>query len=481
MALGQAGARGSAVTLGAQGIRFIAQIGSIAILARILAPSDFGLIALVIAVISVGELFRDFGLSTAAIQAETLTNDEKNSLFWLNILIGLALTGLVIVGAPLAASLFQEPQLSQLLPVTAAAFLINGFQAQYRVELVRSLRFTAVALTDLSGHLAGIVVAVPLALSGAGVWSLVAQQLVAATVICASRVFSVNWKPRWTFSFAPARRFLKTGTHLLASLLLGYAATNADTVTIGLKFDAGQLGIYSRAYQLVAAPVGQLLSPLTNVGLPLLTRVRGDSRKYARYILSMFLPLAYTSALLFSFVIASARPLIELLLGKGWEESASILALLAVGGIFQFMSHVGYWVFVSSGNASAMVKYSLVTHGLSVVCIVAGSFFGLAGVAMGYSLGLAMTWPIQVWWLQKLVYIPVGRLMCTGFRALVLALVCATVGRLSSAGIESPVGACLAALLAVVLVVAAAFLSRAYRRDFMMLRDSLALIGRTNS
>ncbi|WPU08592.1 lipopolysaccharide biosynthesis protein [Pseudarthrobacter oxydans] len=478
MGLGQAGARGSAITLGSQGVRFIAQIASIAILARILPPSDFGLVTLVIAVISVGELFRDFGLSTAAIQAGSLSNEEKNSLFWVNILIGLGLAGLVMMGAPLAALVFQEPLLSQLLPVTTAAFLINGFQAQFRVELVRSLRFTAVALTELGGHLAGILAAIPLALSGAGVWSLVGQQLIAATVICCSRVFAVRWRPNFSFSLKPAKKFLRTGSQLLVSLLLGYAATNADTVTIGLKLDAGQLGIYSRAYQLVAAPVGQLLSPLTNVGLPLLTRVRSDSRKYAKYILSMFLPLAYTSALLFGFVIGSAQAIVQLLLGEGWEDSARILALLATGGIFQFMSHVGYWVFVSSGNAAAMMRYSLVTHGISVLCIIAGSFFGLPGVAMGYSLGLAMTWPIQVWWLQKLVYIPVAQLMCTGFRALVLALVCAAVGQLSSAVVDPPVLACLIALLAQAIVVGVFFASGAYRRDFKRLLDSVALVRR---
>lgn len=476
MALGRAGARGSVVTLGAQGLRFAAQIISLAILARILAPSDFGLITLVIAVVSVGELFRDFGLSTAAIQANHLTRREKTSLFWLNLYIGIGLSVLVIATAPLFAQLFHEPQLVSLLPITAAAFIINGIQSQFRVELVRSLRFKAIAFSELGGHLSGIAVAIPLALSGCGVWSLVGQQLTAASVISVSRVFLVKWRPSFRFSITPARKFFRTGTQLLISLLFGYAATNADTVTIGLRLDAAQLGVYSRAYQLVAAPVGQLLSPLTNVGLPLLSRTHGDSERYRRYVLSMLLPLAYTSALLFGFIIASSDAIVAILLGKGWEQSGPILALLAAGGIFQFMSHVGYWVFVSSGNASSMVGYSVLTHGLSVICITAGSFFGLTGVALGYALGLMATWPIQILWLRRRVDIPAKKMLLLGLRAVLLSLVCIAAGRLAASWASDPFLSCILVLLTMVFISAAFFLVPLYRQDFRLLITFMRLL-----
>lgn len=480
MALGRAGARGSAITLGAQGVRFLAQLVSIAVLARLLPPADFGLIALVLAVISVGELFRDFGLSTAAIQSEKLTRVEKSSLFWLNIVVGSFLAVLVVAITPLVAVAFQEPRLTEILPITAVAFLINGIQAQFRVDLVRSLRFTAIAITDLSGHLSGIAVAIPLAMSGLGVWSLVAQQLTAASIICLSRAFVVQWKPRARFSLLPAKRFLKTGTHLLASLLLGYAATNADTVTIGLRLDAGQLGFYSRAYQLIAAPVGQLLSPLTNVALPLLTRVRSDPDRYSRYVMAMFLPLAYASAILFGFVIASSGALVEILLGDGWQASAPILAILAAGGVFQFMNHVGYWVFVSSGNAASMVRYSLLTQTLSVGLVVSGSIFGVLGVAVGYSLGLALTWPIQVLWLHKLVKIPRSSFLLAGSRALVISAFCAVSGRFATEFVENSLLQCVFVFGAICVVLLAACAVPSYRRDLQALRYSISLVRRAD-
>src|SRR4051812_1163902 len=181
--LGTRAARGAFATLVGQIARIVIQVASVSILARLLDPSDYGLVAIVLAIVGVGEIFRDFGLSTAAMQSAVVTPAQRNKLFWLNTAIGAGLTLLCIAAAPLVADLFGHAELTPITRVLGVTFLLNGMTAQYQADLNRRLRFTALVTVGVGSQAASTVVAVVCAWAGAGYWSLVIQQLAAGLIL----------------------------------------------------------------------------------------------------------------------------------------------------------------------------------------------------------------------------------------------------------------------------------------------------------
>jgi hypothetical protein len=166
--LGARAARGGGTVLIGQISRIVIQIVSVSVLARLLSPSDYGLVAIVIAIVGVGEIFRDFGLSTAAVQAKVLTNDQRDKLFWLNTGIGLLLTLTCALAAPLVASAFHQESLTPITRVLSFTFLLNGLAAQHEADLNRHLRFAALVTVSVGSQAIGTVIAVIFAALGAG-------------------------------------------------------------------------------------------------------------------------------------------------------------------------------------------------------------------------------------------------------------------------------------------------------------------------
>src|SRR5690606_2130147 len=183
--LGARAARGAAVTLSAQLGKIIIQVTSVVILARLLTPHDYGLIAMVIAVIGIGEVFRDFGLSSAAIQAPTLSTPQRDNLFWINTAIGVALAVVVYFGAGLLAVAYRQPDLVPITQALSLTFLLNGLATQYRASLIRALKFRLLAVADIAAPTVALVVAIGVGVAGWGYWALVAQQLTSAVVLLA--------------------------------------------------------------------------------------------------------------------------------------------------------------------------------------------------------------------------------------------------------------------------------------------------------
>ena len=176
--LGKAAARGTGMTLATQGVRVLLQLCSVVLLARLLTPQDFGRIAMVASVIGVADLLRDAGLSSAAVQAKTLSEAERTNLFWANLGLGVVAAAATAACEPLIVRGYGDPTLGAIVFSLCGVFIVSGANTQFRADLTRRLRFGSLALSDVGSQAAGIVVAIALAVSGAGFWAIVAQQVV---------------------------------------------------------------------------------------------------------------------------------------------------------------------------------------------------------------------------------------------------------------------------------------------------------------
>lgn len=420
MSLGTTAAKGAAVTLSLQTARFVVQLSGLVVLARLLAPSDFGLIAMVTALIGIGDILREFGLVPAAIQAKVLSHDQKTNLFWLCSCLGLLVALLACAVAPLISTLYNDYRLIEITFLLSLTFLFNGLQSQFQAGLAREMRFAALSISDLFAQMIGLGLGIIAALLGFGYWSLVVQLLSQSFSLLILRICVAKWTPGWPNKLGKIGDQLRFGKSLVLTQSLVYVSSNVDSLLVGSRFGATELGFYNRGFQILMMPLNQILTPLTTVALPVLSRVSDDAARFNNYLQRAQIVVAYPTVLLFSGMAASAYPLIKVVFGENWTPSAPVFQALALGGVFQAIGYVGYWVFLSKALTASHFRFSLLSRSILVSAILVGSFWGPVGVAVGYSTGIVLNWPLGLLWLRRVAGIRVRPLFAGGLRAVLL-------------------------------------------------------------
>lgn len=395
--LGDRAARGTGITLAVQAARAVLQFAAVVLLARLLSPADFGLIAMVTAVIGVADLIRDFGLSLAAVRAPSLSTAERDNLFWANLGMGVACTLVILAAAPLIVHAYGEPRLTPVIMSLAVVFAFSGITTQYRAGLTREMRFRALGLTDISAQAVALGAAVALAIAGFGLWALVAQQLVSAVVTTLLCVCCARWLPGLPRRNVSIRPFMRFGIGVFGTQVVHYVTKNADNVAIGVVWGPTPLGLYSRAYQLMMMPLNQINAPMTQVALPILSRVQHDATDFASYLRKSQLVACYATCTLFAVAVGLSHPLVLVLFGQRWEAVVPIFAILGVGGVFRAVAQIAYWAYLAKGASGALFKQRLATGLFTLVCILAGLPWGPVGVAVGCTAASFVSWLVAVW------------------------------------------------------------------------------------
>jgi PST family polysaccharide transporter len=399
--LGVRGARGGGVTIIGQLARIILQFVGVLVLSRLLPPADFGLIAMLTVFVALGELLRDFGMPTAALQARKLSRQQASNLFWLNTALGATAGAALLLASPLIVALYDEPRLADVIPFMAAMMLLNGVQAQLQVQLARAFRFVALAATAVVAPLIALVVAVAGALAGWAYWALVAQLMANTLVLLLTRGILARWRPARPRHLRETGALIRSGGNLGLAQVLTFAASNADTMVIGARLGATDLGYYNRSFQLLTLPITSMLAPLTQVVLPTVNRALDLGQRLGDLLLRLQFAMGSAIVLAYTVAVSTASWLIPELLGAPWSPAAPVFQILAIGGCFQVFSHVSYWAFLLGDQSRQLLHYNLVTKPMIVVLVLLGSQFGLIGVACAYSLGLALSWPINLAWLAR--------------------------------------------------------------------------------
>lgn len=406
-------ARGAKVVLLGQLARIGLQFVAVVVLARLLSPQDYGLFAFAVAIIAMGEVFRDFGLSTAAIQAPSLSRGQRSNLFWMNVGLGLALAVGCVVLAPLAARATGHQETADLTRAMAIVFVLNGALAQYRADLNRHMRFVALTVADVLGTLVGLVAAVLAALAGLGFWALALQQVVGVAAILVFAVVAAGWLPGAPDRTATVRPFLKFGLGMVGTQFVGYGNNYVDTLTIGIRFGTVELGIYNRAYQVLMQTLNQIRNPTMTVALPVLSRLKPGSAEMDEMLVRGQAAVGYTLVALAAFAGGAAVPIIAIVLGPGWSDAAPIFAILSVAGAFSSLGVVSYWVFVSRALTGRLFWLSVASFAIRAACVLIGSHWGVIGVAAGYALAPALILPLSYYALSRWTPLPFAAL-CRG-------------------------------------------------------------------
>lgn len=413
-------ARGAGITLISQGLRLVVQLGSLLVLSRLLTPAQVGLYAMVMSVISVADIVRDFGLSSGAIQAPTLSAGERTNLFWANVGLGVLCGLAAAAAAPLLAWVYGDPEVSNVTLVLAGTFIISGATTQYRADLMRKLKFTSLALVDVGSQFVAAAGAIIAALAGMGLWAQVVQQWLSVVVLLLGTMAIGRWLPGAYRREVNIRKFFSFGWPILGTNVLGWAINNVDNIGIGAVLGPSAVGLYSRAYRLVLVPLGLTNVPFQNVALPVLSKVQNDREVYDHYVRRMHLVSCYVLGLGFGVMGGLAAPLVAILLGSQWTAAAPVFAVLAAGGIFKALTVVFYQVYVSLGEVGRLFRMYLVTRPIMLALILGGLPWGPIGVACGHLVAAIWFWWYSLRRIAELTSVPVRGVTAESSRAVFL-------------------------------------------------------------
>lgn len=377
--------RGGAVTMAAQGARFFLQMGSTIVLARLLTPQDFGLIAMVTAVTGFVMMFKDMGLSMATVQRATIDHRQISTLFWINVILSFCIMLVTAALAPGIAWLYGEPRLTWITLALAGAFIFGGLTVQHQALLRRQMRFGALALVEIISMSVGIAAAIITASYGAGYWSLVVMQLARAISIAVAVWFACDWRPGLPQRRAGVRKMLSFGGNLTASQMLIYIVRHLDKVLLGAVWGAGPLGLYSKAYQLLLLPIQQVNQPLAQVAIPALSRLQHEPNSYRRYYCKGLAFLAMCSMPIVVFALVAADNLILLVLGKQWLQAIPLFRALAPAALIGTLNMATGWVFVPLGRTDKQLRAACFGSIVTITAFCIGLRWGALGVAVAFS------------------------------------------------------------------------------------------------
>jgi O-antigen/teichoic acid export membrane protein len=384
--IARSGVRGSVATLTGSSIKFLFGSATTIVLAHLLTPVDFGVVAMVTAISGFADLMRDLGLSFAVVQTPTLSREQASTLFWYSSGLGaISALGLVALG-PLIGKFYHQSHISAIILVVAIGLFISSLGSQHIALLDRSLGFTRVMVSDVVSTSLSCVVASVIAVAGGGYWALVALVVTQSFLRTVLAWINVRWLPGRPARFRTVSSLVFFGSNLLATQLLNYFSRNLDNVVVGRFFGPKVLGQYAQAYQLLLLPLQQVNAPLQRVAVPLLSRSAVDSDLYREYyrmairLMTWFLiPVFCVSAIL-------ANGLVHLVLGPQWKQCASLFRILCIAGVTQSLGYSTSWLFISTGQGGRQLKWAFLSRPLLIASFFIGVHWGVRGLALSYSL-----------------------------------------------------------------------------------------------
>jgi len=400
--------RSGVMVLAGQAAAGLIGVVAIAFLARLLRPSDFGLIAMALPAVVIASVVRNFGLDIGVIYREHLDSDLMSALFWralgLNSMLVLALAAI----GPGLAWFYGEPRLVSIMLVLAGAVLVLNFGAQHETLLKRQMRFDRLALLNLIAAGGGAAAALVLAFAGAGYWALVAQTSVTFSLRSVLAWISCDWRPAPPQSlnaeFDQALRAITvSGRNLTGTRVLMLFSTYFDRITVGWLAGPAVLGLYENGRRLAFFAVDTLYLSLLDVAVAGFSRTTGDD---ARYRIAAIKTVEMTLAGILpclAFLLVEMRPATLLVLGDAWLAAVPYGQLLILAACAQSLNRMLMWFYLSRDETARQLRWAMVQTIVILVAVTIGAWLGGArGVALGVAVATcALTIPAVVYGLQN--------------------------------------------------------------------------------
>jgi PST family polysaccharide transporter len=381
-----------------QGFTFVLGLGSNLILARLLTPEDFGLVASVVLLTTFLGIINSGGLAQATIRESSINHQKISALVWVNVCIGLILAVISLIAAPFIAGFFGDARITQIIYLFSLSILATSVSIQYRALLLRNFLYLKLNTIDLLCLGTGISTSVLLAMNGFGYWSIVIGTTTTAVLKPIGYVAMTRWLPSLVLKKAGIRSMLKFGADVIGFQFINYFTRNLDNILIGRVLGVAALGQYSFAYRLAVAPIAQICGPINNALLPALSRLKDEPEAYqeiySRYtrLLAIFLVLPIASAGFFG------QSLLIYLAGPEWSLAGETLEWLALACCMQPLANLTGIVFLTTGRTRPQLYWALFIAPFVWATFYFTVDYGVIALSKGYLIVNLCFTPVSLIW-----------------------------------------------------------------------------------
>lgn len=391
--------RGSAYLLGASGVKFVMNLAATVILARLLDPEAYGLLAMVFVMTNFLTLFRDMNLSLATVQRETITHAQVSTIFWINVAVSCAIAAALLALAPAVSWFYGDPRLTGIAALLAVPILLRGFVVQHKALLRRKMYFGTMMVVDMACNFVSYGTAVTMAWLGYGYWALVWMHVSSAATDFVMSWYVTGWRPGLPVRGSGVRAMVMFGGHLTGYSIVRYTSRSLDNALIGWSSGAAALGIYSKTRDVTGQVISYAQSPFSAVGVPSLSRLTQRPEQYRntfRRLSEKIVLIVLFAAVLFA---CTARETVEILLGPKWADAAPVLAILSSLIFTEAVYGCVNWLFISQGRGSQLFKYGIFDATSRVIAVLIGYSWGILGIASALALlAFFVRLPVQIWY-----------------------------------------------------------------------------------
>ncbi|MDH5934467.1 lipopolysaccharide biosynthesis protein [Vibrio splendidus] len=388
--------------LATQGTGFIVTI----FLARLLEPSDFGLIAMLMVVVGVAQVFTDVGLGGALIQRRKLLEVHYSSVFYFNISIGTLLTCITFFSAKFIADFYDDQALIPLMQAISFLFIINSFSSVQAIRLRKQLNYALLTKVSFVSSLLSGIVGVILAFNGAGVWSLVAQVISQGLFYNLMLWKVTDWLPSLSFSFKALKQLWGFGFRMFLVGLIEAVSTKLDFLIIGKLFPVSTLGYFQRAKSLNALVIQYTSGSLMSVLFPLLSQVQSDLFRLREIIIQCLNILTFTVFILIGCLYLSSEEVIVFLFSDKWLPSVPYVELLMISAFAFPINALLVNVLSSRGNSKSFLKMSVVKKTIFFANLGLAFNWGIEGYLIGLIIVSLINTSITIYFISREVTVP---------------------------------------------------------------------------
>jgi O-antigen/teichoic acid export membrane protein len=377
--------KGAGINVTTQFIIIVFQTLGVIVLARLLTPKDFGLVAMVTAFSQWLMNFGVNGFTEYIIQKQDLRINIVNSIFWIHVFLAVFLALIFTIFGLFLVNFYTEPALSRIAVAMAIGFIFYALFTSQLALLKREMKFNLTAMIELIAAILSIVFAVTAAMVGMGYWAVVIRQLTIPFVIMIAVWLISPWRPGFPRHLSTAFPGLRFAFQVYCNFSLDYLMRNIDKVLLGKFHGAVILGNYDRAYYLSSMPAGQLLGPLHGVALSTLSRLRDDRERYYIYYTKAVSMIAFLGTIMAAVLTLSAKDLILLLLGPAWADAGLVVMAFSPGIAAALVYGTNPWLHLSLGTPNRWLRWNLFSAVLTVTAFIIAAPFGAVAMAIAYS------------------------------------------------------------------------------------------------
>ncbi|TGC11568.1 MOP flippase family protein [Methanolobus halotolerans] len=352
-----------------------------AILARLLLPEDFGIVGMSLIIIGLVSIINESGLTTALIQKKDLDDSHLHTAFWTSISTGIVLYAGTFLLSPYVADFFKTDLVELIIKVASLSFLISSVTIVHRSLLAKNLNFRLVSITEISGSLISGTFAVYLAISGFGLWSLVAKNLLNDLIVVLLTLLMYPWKPAFKFNKTKFNELFGFSIYVTGGNILKYFRENIDYIIIGRVLGAELLGYYTLAYTLAVFPATKIVPVITRVVFPAFSLLQDDIVRFRKGYRKLVYSLSLITIPSLMGLAVVAPELIIQVYGNKWTPAIVPLQILCIHGLLESISRTSRSVFYAQGSPETELKLNLLKVVISFPIIYIGSFYGILGVA----------------------------------------------------------------------------------------------------